>query len=248
MSRIELHVEYYLLRETTLTSFPGLTIIPLSCISCTPSILSVRRSILGTSRHPEVFVVSLQLISSIYHYIIDCYNSIRLRASRMLLTIVACIIEVRTRHHSLGSILGNTTIIAITTVERISIGRNIGNSILEVIKDSLVNILNRCTRNVFLRWCQQQRYITEQASHIKIQDSTDGASLTENTTLHLVITTPIDGILCSNQLITAKDSCIIVLPICIEQVVIRRSNTNIKLVNHIVILGIRKTQTCKSLI
>ena len=166
----------------------------------------------------------------------------------MLLTIVTCIIEVRPSHHSLGSILGNTTIIAITIIERISISRNIGDGILEVIKDNLVNILNWCTRNIFLRWCQQQRHITKQTSHIKIQDGTDGASLTENATLHLIITTPIDGILSSNQLITAKDSCIIVLPVCIKQVVIRRSDANIKLVYHIVILGIRESQTCKSLI
>ena len=138
----------------------------------------------------------------------------------MLLAVISRIIKVCASQQSLSSILGDAAIIGITVLQRISIGRNIGCGILQVIEDSLIYFLHRSTRYVCLRRFEQQRHITKQTGQIEIEDATKGTSLAHDTAFCLGITIPLDGSISLNQLIATVDSLIIILPIRIEEICI----------------------------
>ena len=166
----------------------------------------------------------------------------------MLLAVITCIIKVRASQQSFSSILGDATIIGITVLQRISISRNIGSSKLQVIEDSLIYFLHWSTWDVCLRRFEQQRHITKQTSQIEIEDATKSTSLTHDTALGLGIAIPLDDSISLNQLIATVDGLIIILPICIEEVIIRWCDGQIKLVDSIIVLGIRKSQASESLL
>ena len=150
VGRVQLQVQDNLLRKATLSCLPGLSVIPLACIGCFPGIVACRRSILGTRWHPEIGIVLLQLIATVFYHIIDGSSSLSLGTGRMLFAIITCIIKVRASQQCLSSILGDATIIGITVLQRISISRNIGSSKLQVIEDGLIYFLHWSTWNVSL--------------------------------------------------------------------------------------------------
>ena len=61
------------------------------------------------------------------------------------------------------------------------------------------------------------------------------------------VATPVDVVLLRDKLVAAEYRLVIVYPVRIEKVVVRRSNSQVELVYHIVVLGIGKAETGKSL-
>ena len=120
--------------------------------------------------------------------------------------------------------------------------------VFKVFKNEFIDITCGRTGNILFGRSREQRHIAEHTGQIKVKDTAKGTRLAHYTSLTFGITAPIDIFFLGDKLVATEHGFIIVYPIHIKEIIVRRSDTSIELVNHVVVFVIRETKTAQSLL
>ena len=95
---------------------------------------------------------------------------------------------------------------------RISIGRNILDGKLQVVKDELVHLGRFRLRYILIGRRSEQGHAVELAYYIEVQESTDGAALSHILVAQAAGFIPLNAIFARNQLVATVNAAVITAP------------------------------------
>ena len=132
---------------------------------------------------PQILIQRYQLVLAAGNDVLQTLQYLSLGDTCGFLAINTRVEQVCASQEGLGSIAGNASVVAGGGLLGIGIGRNMLGSILQVVEDDSIDVIDRSLRDILRRGNSQQGDILEHTYQVEIQDATHGTSLTNQRTL-----------------------------------------------------------------